>query len=243
MTIPQPIAIWNFDNDRVDEIGAVTLAVAGSAPTYEAGPFGSEVAITHDSILSSSVAAFSALAATGVAFTLSTWLKFTSGFLTADTGQYAGGIRLRVPGTAPNSWKIGLEGFFYFAGDMYLNVPAASGGWADEVITPPLAAGWHNVVLAYTGTHMTVYINGVAIGAARAMVRQQTGSSSDTLDMTNQSFAMPRGQTAVWNVVLTQEQVTELAAGLAWANPWSAGGGAGAVQQRKRLLLLEGQSA
>lgn len=215
-SIPQPIAIWNFASNLADEIDAVTLAATGGTPSYEAGPFGSESAVTTGGILANTNAKFSALAATpGVPFTISTWLKFTAAFLVADTGSYSGGLFLRVPGTTPNSWRIGLEGVFFYAGDTYLGVPPE---WADEVVGP-WGEGWNHLAIVYSGTAMSVYHNGMLL-ATRTLARAVAGSATDTIEMNNGGFALPRGQTAIFDSALSAEHIAALAVGVPYANPW-----------------------
>jgi len=215
MAVSQPIAVWEFNDSLADATGNGHTATSTSG-SYVAGKLGN----ARSGAWSQADAAITNLV-TATNFSLASWVYIDSSLDLSELGAWNAFMR-----NGSGIWGMTITAGYENSGDFVFDfggaTPVSSG-----MVTLPLDAFVH-VAFVKSGTTAKIYLNGSQIatgshGGVSGSGTPEIAISADGTPVTDSA--------AIFDVALTGAEVTELynsGSGLAWANPWSAGGGAGA---------------
>lgn len=238
-TIPQPIAVWEKNNALTDSVGGNTLT--NSSGSYTTGKLGGATGARSSSAnRDTTAAAICNLATETHSFSMWFYWDFTGG------DGYLINYQLHKASGAGNAFA-----FFGFSNDAPNALTLNYSNQNLDVTASAILNGWNHLIYSRdkVGNSFKVYLNGTQVVSTTDPGNAGSGSAT-RFRIQALVFTLKDDQSAIWDVALTDAQMLAVhnsQSGIEWANPWvspySAGGGAGAIQQRKRLLLLEGQSA
>ena len=197
------VGYWGFEsingNIALNSAGSVNGTAIGS-PVLSVGQYGNGLLFNGSNYINIDGAA---LPTGSSARTLTAWFKSTSGASPQEIFSYGTGSSGQVFTIGTDNWA-GHEIFVSAWASPQYSVP----------VSGILNGNWHHIAASYTGTNMTIYIDGVSKDSRAFSVNTVTGTARIGARIGNvEGFNGTLDEVTVYNIALSASDVSALYTG------------------------------